>query len=172
MAEEINRTCDFCFEKQEDLVNVMCPVCGYPMKGTKEAQTTFRSVNEKVKQKIDEAETALSQARFAMLWPSLTSIVITLAFNLPPKNIYQLAGTLGFYSIFVVLYFIVALKPLQILILASMILLSGILYSLSISVVPKTLLIVPAVILLIYLNCIYSTWRAEKALEGLQSFRQ
>jgi hypothetical protein len=170
MTEPINRTCDFCLEQQEDLVNVFCPTCGYPMKGNAQEQQNFKTQHEAVKQKIDEAETALSQARFAMLWPSLTSIVLTFSFNFPPKNLYEFAATLGFYAAFVVMYFIVALKPLAILILAAMMLLGGILFSLSMHTVPNGLLVVPGVIFLIYANAIYSLWRAEKALDTLSGF--
>jgi hypothetical protein len=166
-SKAINRTCDFCFEKQEDLVNVFCPVCGYPMKGTPQQQHNFKKQHEAIKQKIDESETALSQARFAMLWPSLTSIVISFTFSFPPKNMYIFAGTLTFYAAFIAMYFIVSWKPLPILILAAMTLLGGILFSLSRHTVPNMVLVVPAVIFLIYVNAIYSVWRAEKALETL-----
>jgi hypothetical protein len=165
MKEKINDTCDFCFTKQEDLVNTFCPACGYPMKGSKEEQRKFFLANEKLKQKIDEAETALSQARFAMLWPSITAVVLSFGFGFPPHNIYQFLGPIVFYLLFVVLYFIVALKPFPLLILAFMILLSGILFSILHGNTLKFLLIVPGAIMLIYLNGIYSIRRAEKALE-------
>lgn len=165
-----NDFCEFCFTKQEDLVNAICPVCSYPMKGSKAQQDQFIASNEKLKQKIDEAETALSQARFAMLWPSLTAILLSFGFNFPPQNMLRFAITLGFYSIFVFAYFLVAWKPFPILLLAAMVLFTGILFSMAYGIVPKMLLIVPGVIWLIYLNGIYSVWRAEKALEIKQQY--
>jgi hypothetical protein len=171
MSEENKFTCDFCFTKQEDLVNVFCPACGYPMKGSKQEQAQFAAANKKNKEKIDEAETALSQARFAMLWPSLAAFVINFAFDFPPRNMIVFAGTLGFYGIFVAAYFVVSWRPLPILILSAMILFSGMFFAFSNGMVSKILLIVPGVILLIYGNAIYSVWRAEKAVEEMGVFR-
>ncbi len=163
--------CDFCFTKQEDFVNTICPFCGYPMKGHKTEQEQFISVNEKSKQTIDEAETALSQARFAMLWPSLTGVLLSFGFSFPPQHMLQFAITLAFYSIFILAYFLVAWRPRPILILTSTVLLTGILFSMAYGIVPKMVLVVPGVILLIYINAIYSAWRAEKVLDQMSRFQ-
>lgn len=169
--KEKNEFCDFCYTRQEDLVNVFCPACGYPMKGSKEEQAHFNKANEKKKQKIDEAETALSQARFAMLWPSLAAFVINFTFDFPPRNTTVFAGTLGFYAIFVVAYFVVSWRPLPILILSAMTLLSGMLFGISTGMLSNLLLIVPGVILLIYCNAIYSVWRADKIVDEMGLFQ-
>ena len=167
MSNQDKSTCDFCFTKQEDLVNAICPACGYPMKGAEQEQERFMVANEKGKQKIDEAETSLSQARFAMLWPSLAGLVINFTFDFPPKNLLVFAITVGFYLLFVTAYFVVAWKPLPILILVAMTLLGGILFAISHELLSKMLLIVPAIILLIYCNAIYSVWRADRVVNAM-----
>jgi hypothetical protein len=169
-TEKIHRICDFCFEKQEDLVNTICPACGYPMKGSQQEQQQFKAAHVKEKQKIDEAETSLSQARYAMLWPSLAAIVLNFIFDFPPQNMYVFAATLGFYAVFVGAYFVVAWRPLPILLLTSMFLLSGMIFAFSTNMIQNRLLIVPGIILLIYSNAIYSTWRAEKVVDGMRAF--
>lgn len=171
MSAEDKSTCEFCFTKQEDLVNVICPACGYPMKGEKQEQDRFRAANEKNKQKIDEAETSLSQARFAMLWPSLAGSVIQFTFDFPPKNLIAFGITMGFYLVFVAAYFVVSWKPLPILILVAMTLLGGVLFAISIGMLSKMLLIVPAIILLIYCNAIYTVWRAEKVVDAMGEYK-
>jgi hypothetical protein len=165
VIDKNNFTCDFCFTKREDLTNPHCAICGNPVNGTKDEKERFAAANEKLKQKIDEAETALSQARFAMLWPSLTAVILTFAFNFPPHNFYQFAGTLIFYAIFIGAYFIVAWQPFPILVLTSMLLLAGVLFTMWKGTALNPLLLVPGIILLIYLNAVYSVWRADKALE-------
>lgn len=160
--------CDFCYATLEKFSDVYCPECGYPARGSKDGQEKFIAANETTKKKIDEADTALSQARFAMLWPSLTAIIVTLALGHPTQHYVESGITLAFYLLFVAMYFVAALKPFPILILCFTILLGGILFSFLRGSISKGILLVPGIIALIYLNGIYSVWRAEKALEKIR----
>jgi hypothetical protein len=159
--------CDFCYTKQEKFDELNCRECGFPLTGSEPVKAKFLADHEAEKQKIDEAETGLSQARFAMLWPSLTAILITFAFQFPPGNIPEFAVTIGYYGLFVVFYFIVSYRPVPILILSSLVLIAGILFSFANGMMFKIILIVPAMILFSFGNAIYLAKRAEKALEKM-----
>lgn len=163
--------CNFCREELKDATLAECPRCNFPLNGTSEVQAKFRSENEELEQLIQEADSALSWARFGMLWPWLTIIVIGCFYFLrSPVNISACLSVIAISSIFIACYFAVLKKTIPVLTVAFICLLlitSYGMFAMSILLsIPIfwTQFIIPAILLLMYGNALYLNIKLEKKL--------
>lgn len=169
--------CEFCYSKLNvDAFNI-CPKCDFPVHGAIEEKENFRNENAELEQLIRSADKALSWARFGMLWPWLTAIVLAVCgiiffAAIIPGMIYTVLFTLPIPLIFITCYFIVPKKPVPILTVAFVLMLSIILYGLyeirMFLMFPKVWLelIIPAILLFMFGNALFLMIKLEKTLKN------
>ncbi len=157
--------CDFCKTKYDGPYRIDCPGCGYPVHGDALQQAQFTAANTELKAVIDEAETALSWARFALLWPWLAVLALAAwQFLLPPADVPAFAVTAIFCMIFIGCYFAAPWRPVPVLILALTVLIISVLAAM-VKMPFNVMFIIPAFLLIAYSNALYTVWKSEKALE-------
>lgn len=165
--------CDFCGYELNNSTLEKCPKCNFTGQGTSEEKEKFRSENVELERLVQEADSALSWARFGMLWPWLTVIAIGLFYFLrKPVNISACLSLTAISCIFIACYFAVQKKPIPILAMAFICLLLIIsfgVFAMSIllsTTIYWTPLIIPAILLLMYGNALYLNVKLEKKLSG------
>lgn len=169
--------CEFCMADLKDGNAGKCIRCGFPIQGTDQEKENFRIVNKELEQLIQEADSALSWARFGMLWPWLSSIVIGLCYFLrAPVDIYACAADIGLSSLFISCYFTVRKKPLPTLHGAFFALLMLTIFALyqsyefSFRLAFWTPYIIPAILLIMFGNALYLMRKLEKRWKEKKEF--
>ncbi|HTL82844.1 MAG TPA: hypothetical protein VL651_14120 [Bacteroidia bacterium] len=108
--------CEFCKSELKDVPAHECEVCGFPVKGTEQEQQDFMMVNAELKSLIDESETALSWARFVMLWPWVGAFIMgSFYFLRPPIQWIAFFASLTICTVFIAAFFAVKKKPVEVL---------------------------------------------------------
>lgn len=169
----MKKECDFCGAEIKDPFVELCPRCDFPLHGTIESQEKFISENEKLTQLIISADNALSWARFALLWPWITAILVAGYFlisapGLVQEMVFAFSSSVIISSIFIFCYFTAPKKPLQSLTLAFILLLFMTLYGLYAArmflMFPNFWLkmIIPALLLLMYGNGLFLMLKLDK----------
>ena len=160
--------CSFCYAKIPGPFDRNCPNCGFPVQGTAAEQESFVAQHTELKQEIDEAESALSWARFGMLWPGLGAIIGSLFFySALPGMLKLLAGVIS-GGILIAAYFLVPRKPVPVLLACVIYILLCIVtlyfeFSFSFSVY-----LLPLLILLTYGNALYTSRKLARHFKQRQ----
>lgn len=162
--------CNFCFAAETAPYTANCKECGFPIHGTSQEQAQFSVANADLKKVIDTAESALSNARFSLLWPWLTTLIGSGVYFLRPPANFLSFGILAALSLFFIAgYFVVAWKPVPVLLATTlvMLLIVGLafwyLHSLSMnSLIPE---LIPLLITVVLARALYACYRVEKALD-------
>ncbi len=173
----MKKECDFCGAEIKDPFVELCPRCDFPLHGAIEAQEKFRIENEKLDQLIKSADSALSWARFAMLWPWTAAILVAGYFLISASVIVQemvfaFSSSVIISGIFIFCYFAAPKKPLQSLTLAFVLLLFMTLYGLYAArmflMFPNfwMKMIIPALMLLMYGNALFLMLKLRKTLRN------
>jgi hypothetical protein len=158
--------CDFCKTNYDGPYRTDCAECGYPVHGNAGEQAQFTAANEALKNVIDEAESALSWARFALLWPWLTALALAAwQFLNPPVDLLSFGIVTFFCAIFIGCYFAAPWRPVPILILALTTLIVLLLVAFLRTGFVNVWYIIPAFLLVAYSNGLYTVWKSQKALE-------
>lgn len=168
--------CPFCAAEIKDPFAPVCVKCDFPLHGTDEMKENFRSENAESGQLIKRAVRAFNWARFGMLWPWLTAIIVAGYFlirtpALVQEMVFAFSSSVIISSIFIFCYFTAPKKPVKILTLAFVLLLFLALYGLYAArmflMFPGFWLkmLVPAILLLMYGNALFLMIKMEKELK-------
>ena len=162
--------CEFCGTKQEGPYQVSCTECGYPIYGTPQEQQIFEEQHKELKTVLDKAESALSSARFALLWPSLAALVfIGLGFWTHRLTMSGLMIGVAVPGIFIASYFLTPWKAVPILLIDSIVALLIIGMELytnkDLSLGGLIGIAIPVLVESIYVRALFVCRKAEKALE-------
>jgi hypothetical protein len=163
--------CEFCQAELKNSSFANCKRCGFPISGTAIEKENFRNNNTELVELIQETDSALSWARFAMLWPWLTAIVVGATYFLrSPVEVVAFFATVTISSFFIFGYFAVKKKPVAILTAVFVVLLMLTVYSLYKAYpffligINWTPFLIPTILLIMFGNALFLMRKLERTL--------